>query len=509
MDKPQNCVLVIFGASGDLTKRKLLPGLFSLYERNMLPEGFAVLGVGRTRLDDGSFRAEMAESLRTFRNDVSTDRIDSFLPALYYQTVDTKEAGDYRSVKEKLSLIDMERHTRGNYLFYLSTPPALFEPIVENLGQQGLNKPGGEAEWRRLVVEKPFGYDLESGRKLNSSIHRVFDEKDVFRIDHYLGKETVQNMLVLRFGNGIFEPLWNRNYIERVEITAAESLGVEDRGGYYEGAGALRDMFQNHLLQVVGMIAMEPPARFRADSVRNETIKVFESLRPIAPEDVERQVVRGQYISATVRGEKLPGYRDEKGVAQDSKTETYAAVKFYVDNWRWADVPFYVRTGKRLPTRVTEAVIHFRATPHHLFGLPTDRCYTCNQLIMRVQPDEGVLMKFNMKLPGGGFNIKTVNMDFHYSELSDVYTPEAYERLLLDSILGDATLYSRSDAVETCWTFVDPILRKWEEKPEVKLFGYPAGTWGPKEATDLFRDPAVDWRYPCRNLAEDGEYCEL
>jgi glucose-6-phosphate 1-dehydrogenase len=510
MEKPQNCALVIFGASGDLTKRKLIPGLFNLNKRGLLPECFGVLGVGRTPMDDGAFRIKMADSLKnTGKNDTaSTEEINAFVnQSLYYQAIDTKNAKDYSLIKEKLKILDDEKGTNENYLFYLSTPPSLFEPIAQSLGRQGLNTE--QDGWKRLIVEKPFGYDMESGSRLNESLHSVFDETQIYRIDHYLGKETVQNMLVLRFSNGIFEPLWNRNYVDHIEVTAAEKLGVEGRGGYYEDAGALRDMFQNHLMQVVGMIAMEPPSTFNAGSVRNETIKVFESIRPIKPEEVAVNIIRGQYTESTIDGKKAAGYRAENGVANNSRTETYVAVKFFIDNWRWGGVPFYVRTGKRLPTRVTEVVVHFRQIPHHLFGGPADLCYGCNQLIIRIQPDEGILIKFNMKLPGSGFDVKSVDMDFHYSELSDIYTPEAYERLLLDSMFGDATLYARSDAVEACWKFVDPILNAWKSAPNIKLYGYPSGTWGPREARALFDDPQQDWRYPCRNLTGDGEFCEL
>jgi glucose-6-phosphate 1-dehydrogenase len=435
------------------------------------------------------------------------DRADAFLKALHYQALDTRSPEDYARIRERLRGIRGRPDAADNVLFYLSTPPSLFEPIAVNLSRHGLHRPDGG--WKRLIVEKPFGYDLAGAQELNRGLHAVFEEDQIYRIDHYLGKETVQNLVVFRFANGVYEPLWNRNYIDRVEVTAAEQLGVEGRGGYYEGAGALRDMFQNHLLHVVGMIAMEPPSAFNAASVRNETVKVFEALRPVEDEDVDRCVVRGQYTASTIRGRRAAGYREEPGVAADSKTETYVAVKFNIDNWRWADVPFYVRTGKRLPTRVTEAVIHFRRIPHRLFGRDSDECYGCNQLVIRIQPDEGILMKFNMKLPGSGFEIKSVNMDFHYSELADVYTPEAYERLLLDAVIGDATLYARSDAVEACWRFVDPILKRWRAHPETKLYGYPSGTWGPREARALFDDPTDDWRYPCRNLTQDGEFCEL
>ncbi len=509
--KPQNCVLAIFGASGDLTKRKLVPGLYNLHRRDLLPAGFGVLGIGRTPLDDATFRDSLSESLiKLGRASGGTPEVlAEFTRHLYYQRVDTADSGSFADVKSKLGMIDAEQQTAGRYLFYMATPPSMFEPIVDGLARQGLNRQYSHLDWRRLIVEKPFGYDLESGQKLNASLHAAFKEDQIYRIDHYLGKETVQNMLVFRFGNGIYEPLWNRNYIDHVEITAAEAIGIEQRGGYYEGSGALRDMFQNHLLNIVGMVAMEPPSSFSARSVRNETVKVFEALKTLTPVDVERFVVRGQYIGSTVCGQRVCGYREEEGVADDSKTETYLAVKLFIDNWRWAGVPFYVRTGKRLPARVTEVVIHFRQTPHRLFGQWRPGCSDCNQLVVRIQPDEGILMKFNMKLPGSGFEMKTVNMDFHYADLSDVYAPEAYERLLLDSMLGDATLYARSDAVEACWEFVAPILDTWTERPDIKLYGYPAGMWGPPQSRQLFDDPETDWRYPCRNLTDDGTVCEL
>ncbi len=500
------CAIVIFGASGDLTKRKLLPALSNLHARRLLPEHFAVLGIGRTKLSDEEFRS------RAMDHDSGAD--ETFRRTIFYRQLDTRNVDAYGDLAERLASLDESHGTRGNYLFYLSTPPSAFETIVRGIAKAGLHEESDERSWRRLVVEKPFGYDLASAEELEKQLHKAFSERQIYRIDHYLGKETVQNMLVLRFGNGIFEPLWNRNYVQHVEITAAESIGVEDRGGYYERSGALRDMFQNHLLHVAGMIAMEPPASFNAASVRNETMKVFESLRPLSVDDVRANVIRGQYVSSTIGGRYVPGYREEKGVAPDSRTETYVAARFYIDNWRWSDVPFLVRTGKRLPTRVTEAVIHFKQAPHRLFAYGAsarrdgDEC-GCNQLIMRIQPDEGILINFNMKLPGGGFEMKTVSMDFHYSDLSDLYTPEAYERLLIDAVVGDATLFTRHDAVEACWRFVDPILNAWREEPDIPLHGYPAGSWGPEAARTLLQSHVPDWRRPCRNLAENGEFCDL
>jgi glucose-6-phosphate 1-dehydrogenase len=381
----------------------------------------------------------------------------------------------------------------------------LYDVIPKHLANAGLSK--SEKYFRRLIVEKPFGSDLESAKQLNISLQNYFNEEQIYRIDHYLGKETVQNMLVTRFSNGIFEPLWNHNYIERVEITSAESLGVEGRGGYYDHSGALRDMLQNHLLQLVGFVAMEPPVVVEANAIRNEILKVFQSLRPIAENKVSKYVIRGQYIESVIKGEKVRGYRDEPGVDHLSRTETFVAIKFFIDNWRWAGVPFYIRTGKKLPTRVTEVVIHFKSVPHHLFNSSHLSSGTNNQLIIRIQPDEGILLKFGMKTPGAGFEVQTVNMDFHYSDLADKYLPSAYERLLLDAMQGDATLYARGDAVEEAWKFVQPIINAWRTNPEIPIYGYPAGTWGPEDSDKLISNGT--WRYPCKNLTDDGLYCEL
>jgi glucose-6-phosphate 1-dehydrogenase len=511
MNKPNNCILVIFGASGDLTKRKLIPAVFNLYRQDLLPEEFAVLGVSRTNYNDESFRQKMLEDVNKFckKTPVEPDILEKFINRIYYQCLDTKDVNDYTMLKEKLKKIDDQRHTKGNYIYYLATPPSLYQIIAQNLVSQQLQRQENGAGWKRLIVEKPFGYDLDSAIQLNKDLQQIFLEDQIYRIDHYLGKETVQNTLAFRFANGIFEPLWNRNYIHHVEVTAAEHIGVENRGGYYDHSGALRDMIQNHLLQVVGLIAMESPPVYSADAVRNETVKVFQSLCPIKTQNVSKQVVRGQYVSSTIKGEKVLGYREENNVDPDSRTETFVAMKFYIDNWRWGGVPFYIRTGKRLPTRVTEIAIHFKKTPHRLFTANYTSYDEDNKLIVRIQPDEGILLKFGMKLPGAGFQIKEVGMDFHYSDLADVYLPDAYERLLLDCMLGDATLYARADAVETCWKFVNPILQVWQEDPAIKIFGYPAGTWGPKESSALFEDVKEDWRYPCKNLANDGIYCEL
>ncbi|MGD8239706.1 MAG: glucose-6-phosphate dehydrogenase [Armatimonadota bacterium] len=507
----EDCIVVIFGASGDLTKRKLLPALSALYRQDLLPERFAVLGVSRSQMSGETFRARVAESVEQYSRDdaIDAEKLREFAQRVHYEPVDTSSAEGYGQLKARLAALDAEYRTGGNCMYYLAMPPRLYEPTAAHLGHSGLNAQGDGTGWKRIVIEKPFGHDLESARALNGDLLKVFHEDQIYRIDHYLGKETVQNVLVFRFSNGIFEPLWNRNYVRYVEITSAEHIGMEGRGAYYDRAGVVRDMVQNHLLQIVGLMAMEPPSSFDADAIRNESLKVFQSLRPLTERQIAENVVRGQYMPSTVRGESLAGYRDEEGVAPDSRTETFVALRFHIDNWRWGGTPFLLRAGKRLPTRVTEVVIHFKPTPHRLLGPETGFPQGRNQLIIRIQPDEGILLRFGMKLPGAGFEVKDVAMDFHYSDLSDTHISEPYERLLLDCMLGDATLYARNDVVEACWAFVDPILEAWEAKPDAKLYGYPAGTWGPKEADALVRGHADQWRHPCKNLAQDGQYCEL
>jgi glucose-6-phosphate 1-dehydrogenase len=502
--------MVIFGASGDLTKKKLIPSLFDLYKQGLLCDDFAILGVSRTEYSNDQFRQNMFDAVIKYSEskDIDKEILKNFVLNAYYLTINTEDVNDYKLLKEKLDELNSLKITHGNYIFYLATPPKLYETIVASLGAYNLQNTPDEHGSKKIIIEKPFGYDFESARKLNAHLHEIFKENQIYRIDHYLGKETVQNVLALRFANGIFEPMWNRNFIDHVEITSSEFVGVEGRGGYYEGSGALRDMIQNHMLQIVGFVAMEPPSSFRANAVRNETLKVFQSLRHIPEEEVEIFAVRGQYTESTIRGEVIPGYRNEKGVAPDSRTETFAAIKFFIDNWRWGGVPFYIRAGKRLPTRVTEVVIHFKKTPHHLFSKDNSE-QVANQLIIRIQPDEGILLKIGLKQPGAGYKIQSVNMDFHYSEMSNVVLPPAYGRLLLDCMLADSTLYARGDAVEECWRFVEPILKQWKENPRIKIYGYPAGTWGPMESFDLFENSKSEWRYPCKNLTDDGLYCEL
>lgn len=505
----QDQALIIFGASGDLTYRKLIPAIFDLYMQGSLPKNFAVLGVARTEFSDNDFRDKMKKGVKAFAlaKEATDADIDSFSKMLYYLSIETDKEEDYARLKERLAQLDKENNVGGNYIFYLSTPPKLYPIIPKLLAKQGLNKESG-GRFRRVIIEKPFGVDLESAISLNKSLTEDYKEDQIYRIDHYLGKETVQNVFVTRFANGIYEPLWNRNYIQHVEITSAESLGVENRGGYYDNAGALRDMVQNHLLQLVALVAMEPPMALDSVAIRNEKMKVFQAFRPLTDKDLQENVIRGQYLSSTIKKEKVKGYREETGVDPESRTETYFAMKLFIDNWRWGGVPFYVRTGKRLPTRVSEIVIHFKPTPQNLFVDNKEFCNDGNQLVLRIQPDEGILLKTGMKIPGNGYEVKTVNMDFHYAQLEGTYVPDAYERLLLDCMIGDSTLYIRGDALEQTWKFVQPLL-DFCKNPDAPLYGYPAGTWGPECADELIEGENLTWRYPCKNLSNDGIYCEL
>ena len=487
MQTENNCI-VIFGASGDLTHRKLIPALYNLYKIGRLSEHFSVLGVARTDMTDDIFREKMRAALIEHEK-AEGETLENFCSHLYYQSVNTSDAADYVKLLPRLDDLHDKYQTAGNTLYYLSTPPSLYGVIPECLAAHGLNTE--EYGWKRLIVEKPFGYDIKTAKALDVQIHRFFEEHQIYRIDHYLGKETVQNLLVLRFSNGLFEPLWSRNFIEYVEITGAEALGVEQRGGYYDGSGAMRDMFQNHLLQVLAMVAMEPPAIINADSMRDEVAKVLHCLHPLSEEDLQHNLVLGQYIAAEIDGKQVNGYLQETGVPADSNTETYMALRCEIDNWRWAGVPFYVRTGKRLPTRVTEVVIHFKTTPHPVFSQNAPE----NKLIIRIQPDEGISMRFGLKKPGAGFEAKEVSMDFRYSDLSSAANlMTAYERLLLDAMKGDATLFSRTDAVHACWKFVQPILDY--KTANGRVYEYDAGTWGPTEADKLIAREGRVWRKP-------------
>lgn len=501
-------ILVIFGASGDLTRRKLIPALYQLYLKDLLPGHFIILGIGRTSFDDESFRKHIKEALNnTALPGRKRKEADDFIRLIHYLSVETSDPERYKDIKLKLEDLDHLLGTRGNLIYYLATPPQMYETIAHNLSLQKLAR--NQGGWKRIIVEKPFGSDLASARQLNQQLLQCFTEDQIYRIDHYLGKESVQNVMVTRFSNGIFEPLWNHNYIDHVEITSAENIGIENRGGYYDHAGALRDMIQNHLLQLVTLVAMEPPTRIQSNAIRNETLKVLQSIRPFSSSSIKKQVIRGQYTQSVIKGKPYASYREEPDVSADSRTETYVALKLYIDNWRWGNVPFYIRTGKRMPTRVTEIVVHFKPSPHPLFCFGTERFNAGNQLVIRIQPDEGILMKFGMKVPGTGFQVQEVNMDFHYADLGKAEIPEAYQRLLLDCMQGDSTLFTRGDAVEQSWDIIDPIRKTWEQHPDIPIYGYPAGTWGPEQADMLIEGQHTAWRYPCKNLDGDGTYCEL
>jgi glucose-6-phosphate 1-dehydrogenase len=485
-------VVVIFGATGDLTRRKLLPALYRLTEQRLIPAEFAILGTGRQTMSDDEFRAHMQQAIKEFAADEDFDEASwqSFAKRIFYVAGDFNDAELYVKLKSRLDEIDTECNTR-NRLFYLATAPDNFGLIADQLGQADLARSKDEG-WTRIIVEKPFGHDLESARTLNQQLAAVFDEKQIFRIDHYLGKETVQNLLVFRFANSIFEPLWNRQYIDHIQITNAEAIGLEGRGAYYEKAGALRDMIQNHVFQVTSLIAMEPPASLSANGVRDEKIKAMQSVRPLPAERLDAFAVRGQYGPGTVLGDTVPGYREEPGVDPHSSTETFAALKLYFDNWRWAGVPFYLRSGKRLQKHITEIAIQFKDVPHRLFT-DADAPLQPNVLVIRIQPNEGITLRFGAKLPGQAMRIRSVNMDFRYGSSLGVKPPEAYERLLLDCMLGDSTLDARRDMVERGWEIVSPIIEAWQQ-PATEFPNYEAGSWGPQAAFELIERDGRKWR---------------
>jgi len=485
------CAVTIFGANGDLTRRKLAPALYRLFMDRRLPAGFAVVGISRTPMSDDRFREKLRAGVAEFLDGGPFDESvwSAFAQGIFYSHGDIDDSATYARLGARLAGIEQARHTGGNVLFYLSTQPSQYAPAAAGIGAAGLNHGSG---WRRLVVEKPFGRDLASARDLSAALQRVFPESEIYRIDHYLGKETVQNILAFRFGNGIFEPLWNRRYVGHVQITAAESIGVEGRGAYYEEAGALRDMIQNHLLQVMATVAMEPSATFRAQSVRDERSKLLRSIRAMEPAAVRENAVAGQYGPASIGGEDVPGYRQEPGVNPASHTETYAALTFFVDNWRWAGVPFYLRTGKRLPKRVTEIAIQFHSAPLAIFD---GEANSPNLLILRIQPEEGISLKFLSKRPGQGMTLRPVSMDFNYGSSFGERSPSAYETLLLDALAGDATLYTRQDMVEASWAVVEPIRKAWDEVP-TEFPNYAAGTWGPAAADAMLARRGHAWRRP-------------
>ena len=487
--------LVILGASGDLTRRKLVPALWSLYAGRTLPEPFAIIGSARSEASADEFRRRMRATVREFARvkPPSENVWDRFASALSYVPGDPADPALYAKLEAALREIEGARPGPANRLFYCATPPSLYETIIGNLGASGLARPQGG--WTRIIVEKPFGRDYESARALNRQLGAVFREEQIYRIDHYLGKETVQNLLVLRFANTIFEPLWNRNHVAEVQITVAEALGVETRGTYYEEAGALRDMMQNHLLQLLCLLAMEPPVTFDAGPVHDEKNKVMHAIRPIDPRKIDEVALRGQYGPGFVEGKAVVGYRQEKGVAPDSRTDTYAALRLLVDNWRWAGVPFYLRTGKRMAKRVSEIAIRFHRTPHMIFHRDPSGVEP-NELVIRIQPDEGMALTVAAKTPGPELKLGTVGLDFRYGEVFGAEPPEAYERLLLDAVHGDSTLYARADWVEHAWSLLGPVLDAWAQDSAAQPYLYEAGSWGPAEAYAFISRDGGAWRKP-------------
>ena len=487
-------LMVIFGATGDLSGRKLLPAVYNLAKQRLLPAGFAVVGAAIDDMSDDAFRKRAADLIAKFSRTQPVDPrvLQAFLDSVFYVKVDFGKLDDFKALQRKLDELDHARHVAGNRVYYCATPPPTYETIVEQLRAAGLVTGTG---FHRIVVEKPFGSDLKSAKELNRILQRVFHEDSVYRIDHYLGKETVQNILAFRFANAIFEPVWNTNLIDSVQITAAEELGVEMRGAYYEKAGTLRDIVQNHALQLLALVAMEPPISFDATSVRDEKVKVLKAIRPIGDEEVARATVRGQYTKGWVLGEKVIGYREEHAVAPGSLTETFAALRLFVDNWRWANVPFYIRAGKRLPKRATEIRIQFKRPPHLTFGRDAAQGLDPNAITLRIQPEEGISLKFGAKVPSAGVRLRNVTMDFMYTSSFLVETPEAYERLLLDCMIGDPTLFTRSDEVEAAWKLIDPIEAAWrDDRPQLSM--YAAGTWGPATADKLPKADRREWHRP-------------
>ncbi len=491
--------MVVFGATGDLTHRKILPALYNLRRVGLLPAETTILGFARRPLTDEQFRADLKEAVARFSRVPLQDALwADFAAGIFYQQGEFHDPDAYRRLSQRLDELSVARGTRDNRLFYLATPPSLGPTIIDQLGRASLDVEGRGHGWARIVIEKPFGQDLESARQLNRDVQRVFRESQVYRIDHYLGKETVRNLLVFRFGNGIFEPIWNRRYVDHVQITVAESLGVEGRGAFYEEAGATRDILQNHMLQLLSLVAMEPPIAFAADDLRNEKLRVLRAIDcDWTAERLARDVVRGQYGPGWVGGKPVPGYREEPEVAPDSTTETFVALKVEINNWRWADVPFYLRTGKRLAKTATEISVQFKQPPLALFrGLQAEP--EPNLLALRIQPDEGILLRFVAKVPGLGLDVRSVNMDFTYGSSFVSDAPEAYETLLLDVLLGDASLFTRADEVEAAWAVVTPINEVWEawdrgaHRPEFP--NYAAGTWGPEEADHLIERDGRRWR---------------
>jgi glucose-6-phosphate 1-dehydrogenase len=498
---PEPCTMIIFGA-GDLLHRKLMPSLFHLMGDGLLPDEFTVITVAREPMDDGTFRAQVRDALKTFRPDgapFDASAYERFASHLHYVSGELGVMTTFDNLRQRLSETDAALPGGGGRLFYLALPPSLYEETINRLAESGIAPrvmDPKQRPWVRVVIEKPFGHSLASAVALNACVRRAFSEHQVYRIDHYLGKETVQNLLVFRFANSIFEPLCNRQHVHHVQITAAETVGVEHRGKYYEEAGVVRDMFQNHLLQLLSLMAMEPPVTFSADAVRDEKVKVLRAIRPITPAVMHDYAVRGQYGPGMIDGKPVPGYREEPNVARDSGAPTYGAIRFMIDNWRWHDVPFYLRSGKRMARRVSEIAIQFRKPPHLMFPIPEDSIIESNTLAIRVQPKEGISLRFEVKSPGVDVKMTSVDMDFSYAEAFGELDHDAYETLLLDCMLGEATLFTRSDEVEAAWSVVDPIIDFWAGKRPDHFPNYPAGSWGPAVADEFIAREGVKWREP-------------
>ncbi|TMC64422.1 MAG: glucose-6-phosphate dehydrogenase [Chloroflexota bacterium] len=501
---PEPCTVVIFGATGDLTQRKLLPTLAHLLHDHPLPEGFSVVAFARRPMNDEQWRGMALDSINKYMPD--NDKLDreaqhDFAQRMYYCQSDFNDREGYQKLADILERLDREKGTEGNRMYYLATPPTLDSEIIFQLGGAGLAHPtvgqyGDQESWTRIVIEKPFGRDLASAQKLNREIARVFHESQTYRIDHYMGKETVQNLLAFRFANGIFEPLWNQKYIDHVQIVVAESLGIGSRAEYYEEAGAIRDMVQNHIMQVLCLTTMEAPVAFDADAIRDEKVKVLRAVPLLSPEDVAKRTVRGQYTAGVINGQPQVSYKEEKGVSPASQTETYVALKLFIENWRWAEVPFYIRTGKALPKRCTEVTIQFKRVPHMLYKPAETKGLVPNRLTIRIQPDEGISLKFAAKVPGAARHLNDVDMNFSYSEAFGIESPNAYERLIADCIVGDSTLFIRRDEVEASWRIVDSIINAWKNMPKSAVHPYQAGTWGPPEADALIQNDGREWDNP-------------
>lgn len=499
---PSNCGIVIFGASGDLVRRKLLPALFGLYVRKLLPEKFYILGFARTEMPDDAFRELVSEAVLSVHGEQHRGLLTEFLAMCRYVAGDYNDLSAYDQLSTRCSMCDKDFDSSGNRLFYLALPPQLHPAVVRRLSEAGLTNEGrNEEPWARVIFEKPFGHDLASALHLDDELQAVLAPQQIFRMDHYLGKETLQSILMFRFANAIFEPLWNRRYIDHVQITVAESVGVEHRGSYYDGAGCLRDMFQNHMLQILALVAMEPPISFQADAVRDERVKLMRSIRPWPEKLLHKWIIRGQYQAGNANGKNVAGYREEPSVAPDSITETYVAAKVLIDNWRWQGVPFFIRTGKRMPKKVSEIAVTFKRVPYSMFGMTSKNQMPANVLVFRIQPDEGIDLSIQAKQPGPKSCMSSMSMSFDYRDVFNVTPPDAYERLLLDCMQGDRTLFWSREGVTTAWELIDPVLEHWEQHPERSpLHPYEAGSWGPEAAEGLIQSANRRWRKPPENF---------